>query len=313
LIRFALPLLAALALWMLPAVSLANVGDPEPETPACRRDGSARAGCRLPWVERTQSLRLSHALGERRIVAFYGSPLGPGLGVLGNSLPKTMLAQLRAQADAYQQIDPEAVVIPAFHMVTTVADAYPDEDEDYNHRLSHDVIREWIDWAAEEKVWVILDIQPGRGDPLAEFDLIEPFLHETHVHLAVDPEFIVDGDGVPGQNLGRIDGATINEFQARLDEIARSIGVTKVLIVHQFDDRMIADKDAIENVWTVELVWDADGFGSPGAKIADYQQYRGEAGFEKGGFKLFYREDDPLMTPAQVLGLEPGPSIIIYQ
>jgi hypothetical protein len=198
-------------------------------------------------------------------------------------------------------------------MVTTVADGHAGQDENYSHRLSHEVIRQWIDWAAAENVWVVLDIQPGRADPLAEFDPIEPFLHEAHVHLAVDPEFVMDADGVPGKHLGRIDAATINTIQSRLDAVARSIGATKVLIVHQFDDRMITDKDTIENYWRVEMVWDADGFGSPGSKVFDYKQYRNEAGFEKGGIKLFYREDNPLLTPEEVMALDPRPSIIIYQ
>jgi hypothetical protein len=123
----------------------------------------------------------------------------------------------------------------------------------------------------------------------------------------------VGEDGVPGQRLGQIDAETINQVQARLDRIARTIGMTKVLIVHQFDDRMVADKDAIENYWTVEMVWDADGFGGSGSKIFDYDQYRNEAGFEKGGFKIFYDYDAPVMTPEQVMRLSPIPSIIIYQ
>ena len=31
------------------------------------------------------------------------------------------------------------------------------------------------------------------------------------------------------------------------------------------------------------------------------------------GFKLFYRHDQPLMTPEQVLLLDPPPDLIIYQ
>jgi len=306
-------MVVVLALWLMSTASFVYAEAPDPEAAVCRRDGSARAACDLPWVATSRRARIVHALGARRIVTFYGSPLGRGLGILGNSEPKTMLKHLRAQADVYRQLEPDTEVIPAFHMVVVVADGYAGEDEDYNHRISHNVIREWIDWAAEENVWVILDLQPGRSDPLAEFDLVEPFLREPHVQLAVDPEFVMDDKGVPGQKLGRIDAGTINAFQARLDALARSIGTTKVLIVHQFDDRMIVDKEQIENVWTVELVWDADGFGPPGAKIYDYEQYRAEAGFEKGGLKIFYERDAPLMTPPQVMALEPIPSIIIYQ
>ena len=85
------------------------------------------------------------------------------------------------------------------------------------------------------------------------------------------------------------------------------------LIVHQFDNRMFSGKDVIEDYPWVELVWDADGFGGPGAKIADYEQYAGEPGFEHGGFKLFYNYDTPVMLPAQVLSLEPFPVFVVYQ
>lgn len=305
--------LVLLTLWLFSAVPSIYAQEPDPEVPFCRRSGSMRTTCSLPWVERAQHQRTSLALGGRRIVTFYGSPLGPSLGILGNSAPETMLGQLRAQASAYEALDPQTEVIVAFHMVSTIADAYPGTDGDYNHRLSHKVIREWIDWAAEEHAWVIIDIQPGRSDPLKEFDLIKFFLYEPHVQLAVDPEFIMHEEGIPGLHLGKIDGDTINRIQAQLDTIAQSIGMTKVLIVHQFDNRMIVNKDMIENYWRVEVVWNADGFGSPGAKIADYEQYREEPGFEKGGIKLFYNYDTPLMTPQQVMALSPRPSIIIYQ
>jgi hypothetical protein len=76
---------------------------------------------------------------------------------------------------------------------------------------------------------------------------------------------------------------------------------------------MFSDKEVIEDYPWVELVWDADGFGSPGSKIADFEQYAGEPGFEHGGFKLFYNYDAPLMTPRQVLRLEPFPVFVVYQ
>lgn len=61
------------------------------------------------------------------------------------------------------------------------------------------------------------------------------------------------------------------------------------------------------------MVWDADGFGGPGAKIGDYNQYSQEAGFEYGGFKVFYRYDTPVMQPADVLAMRPPPAYVIYQ
>jgi hypothetical protein len=246
-------------------------------------------------------------------VAFYGVPIGRGLGILGAHDVGTTLALLREQAQAYRQLDPCVEIVPVFHTVVTVADAYPGGDGDYNHRLTTETLRWWLDTAAAEGVWVVLDIQPGHSPLPAELGFVEPYLHEPNVHLAVDPEFMVDQDGVPGTKLGRIDGETINAVQGWLNAIAERTGERKILVIHQFNDRMVVNKGTIQDYPLVDLVWDADGYGGPGAKIGDYNQYRGEAGFEHGGFKLFYDLDTPLMTPAQVMALNPPPAYIVYQ
>lgn len=252
-------------------------------------------------------------LQGRRVVSFYGTPLGRGLGILGRYDISTTLELLSEQTQAYRDLDPSVETIPAFHMVVTIADSYPGEDGDYNHRVSPDIIRAWIDGARAAGAWVFLDIQPGRSDLDTELDLIEPFLREPDVHLAVDPEFLVDDTRVPGEQLGQISGPQINHIQARLDAIALATGQRQILIIHQFDDRMITQKECILDYPGVELVWDADGFGGAGAKISDYVQYRGEPGFEYGGFKIFYEYDTPVMAPEEVLQLEPPPAVVIYQ
>jgi hypothetical protein len=235
------------------------------------------------------------------------------LGVLGRNDISATLGLLNEQAQVYRDLDPDVETIPVFHMVTTIADRYPGEDGDYNHRVPQELIRQWISGVEAVGGWSVLDVQPGRANLDTEWDLVEPFLLERTVHLAVDPEFVVSGEEVPGEDLGQITGPQVNHLQARLDRLGRTIGHRKMLIIHQFDDRMIQQKTMILDYPFVELVWDADGFGGPGPKIEDYNQYRQEAGFEHGGFKLFYGEDSPLMTPEQVLGLEPPPSVVIYQ
>jgi hypothetical protein len=253
------------------------------------------------------------ALGGRRLVAFYGVPKGRGLGILGAQEVGATLELLRQQAEAYRQVDPCVEMTLVFHTVVTIADAYPGEDGDYNHRLSPETMRWWLDTATAQGVWVVLDIQAGRSPLETELSIIEPYLFEPHVHLAVDPEFIVGEDEVPGSKLGRIDGEAINGVQAWLNGIAEQTGERKILVIHQFDGRMVLNKEVIQDYPLVDLVWDADGFGSPGAKRGDYNLYRTEPGFEYGGFKLFYDLDEPLMTPAEVLALDPPPAMIIYQ
>ncbi len=252
------------------------------------------------------------AIAGRRIIAYYGTT-GPGLGILGRHDIPTTLQLLEEQMQPYRELDPCTELVPAFHIVTTIADASPGEDGDYNHRALHESVRAWIDGITAVGGLAILDVQAGRGDVMTELSLIEPLLRLPFVHLAIDPEFIVGDDEVPGTNLGRISGEAINEAQAWLDGIAEQVGEPKILVIHQFNDRMMENKDAIQDYPLVYLVWDADGFGGPGAKIGDYNQYRHEPGFEYGGIKIFYNYDTPVLTPEQVMALEPPPAYILYQ
>jgi hypothetical protein len=232
---------------------------------------------------------------------------------LGRNDLTATLTLLNEQAQVYRDLDPDVQTIPVFHMVTTIADDFAGPDGNYNHRVPHEIIRRWIDGVEAAGGLAVLDVQAGLADLDEEIDLIEAFLLEPTVHLAVDPEFIVSAEEVPGEDLGRITGPQVNRVQARMDQIGRAIGPRKILIIHQFDDRMLEQKEAILDYPFVELVWDADGFGTPGSKVRDYNQYRVEAGFEYGGFKLFYEYDEPLMTEEDVLALEPPPTLVIYQ
>ncbi len=256
----------------------------------------------------------SSLLPGRRLIAYYGSPMGPGLGILGRNNITNTLALLYEQIAPYKELDPDVEYLPVFHMVTTVADAYAGGDGDYNHRVLHDDILPWVEAIRAVGGWAIVDVQPAHAELSAELDWIDPMLREIDVHLAVDPEFIMASDTeIPGTNLGRITGPQVNWLQARLEQIVRATGQRKLLVIHQFDGRMVEQKEQILDYPLVDLVWDADGFGSASPKIGDYLQYSGETGFEFGGFKIFYRYDYQVMTPEQVLALDPQPALVIYQ
>lgn len=247
-------------------------------------------------------------------VGLYGTPAGRGLGILGTASPTETVAMAVQQAEAYQVLLPGLRVIPFFHMVVTIADAHPGPDGDYVHRVSGERIQNWIDVARANGIICVLDIQPGYSSIESELTFVDPFLRQPGVHLALDPEFMMlDGVSVPGQKIGMMTGAHVNQAQAWLDVIAAETGERKVLVIHQFDDRMFSGKESIIDYPSVSLVWDSDGFGSPAAKIADYNQYAGEPGFEYGGFKLFYDYDVPLMDPADVVVLDPLPAFVVYQ
>ena len=86
-----------------------------------------------------------------------------------------------------------------------------------------------------------------------------------------------------------------------------------MLIVHQFEDDMIFNKDQISPVPGVQFVLDMDGFGAADAKIGNYAHFVRDQLIEFGGIKLFYRQDDPLLTPTEIVALEPDPLVVIYQ
>ncbi len=249
-------------------------------------------------------------------VGLYGTPGGRGLGILGRYSATDTVTLAMRQAISYQVLVSETgvSVTPFFHMVTTIADPFPGADADYVHRVATDTLSLWIDVAQRYGLVSVLDIQPGHSPLTQELRYLEPFLRRRDVHLAVDPEFLmVDEAAIPGARIGSMSGRLLNATQSWLSDLAEAVGTRKVLIIHQFDNRMFSDKDVIEDYPWVELVWDADGFGSPGSKIADYKQYAEEPGFEHGGFKLFYNYDTPVMTPVQVVGLEPFPVFVVYQ
>ncbi len=254
------------------------------------------------------------AFDNRLWVGLYGTCAGRGLGILGRASATETVTMVAQQALAYQALLPSMQVVPFFHMVTTIADPHPGPDGDYVHRASAETIGLWVDVAQAHGLFSVLDIQPGYSTITEEVAYLGPFLQQPGVHLALDPEFsMLDGVSVPGQTIGLLTGTMVNEAQAQLSEYALLAGERKVLVIHQFDDRMFSGKEDLIDYPNVDLVWDSDGFGGPGAKIADYNQYAAEPGFEYGGFKLFYNYDVPVMQPAAVLELEPLPAFVVYQ
>lgn len=251
------------------------------------------------------------------MVSFYGAAEGAGMGILNFRETPQLLAELRQRAGEYQALLPDKDVLPAFHIIVTIADPWFGEDRNFNHRASLASIEQWLALAEEEGIGVVLDIQPGHAPIQEEFERIRPYLYHPHVHLALDSEYTMERttEGlyeVPGEVLGSLYAEQINPIQAQLEEIALEIGVKKVLILHQFEDEMLPDKENIEDYEQVELVIDSDGFGGPD-KVRDYRQYAEEPGFEFGGIKLYRNWDNPLLAPEDVMGLEPPAAVVIYQ
>jgi hypothetical protein len=255
----------------------------------------------------------SPVLATRRLVTYYGNPLSDAMGVLGEGPPEQMVRRLRQQAAAYEADG--RPVQPALHLIATVAQASPGADGLYRLRMPPELIEELSALALRHEMLLVLDVQVGRSSVQAEVEALRPFLVRQHVHLALDPEFAMGPTGTPGQQIGSLAADDINWAIAYLAEIAVSerLAENKVLIVHQFADTMIVDREALAYNERVDVAICMDGFGSPAVKIGQYARYVATAPVPYAAIKLFYRQDRPLLSPAEVLGLVPVPDIVVYQ
>jgi hypothetical protein len=252
---------------------------------------------------------------DHRIVSFYGNPLAKQMGILGEIPSDQMLAKLKEQIAAYNDKDPSRTFVPALELVTPAAQGAPGEDGLYRARMKPEVIEQVANWAEANNALLILDVQIGLSTIPEEVEALLPYLKRPYVHLALDPEFAIPSGHIPGEVVGTLDAAAIDGAVRTLSELVASEHLPpKVLVVHRFTDSMITHAWAITHADpNVQIVVTMDGFGPPPLKLAQYRAYVHDQGIQFSGIKLFYHHDVPLLTPGQVLALEPTPDLIIYQ
>lgn len=267
----------------------------------------------LPPAVATPSAASIFATGQ--VVAYYGFPGVPTMGILGEYEPAEAMRQVVAQAAAYDALNGARTVTPALHLITAVAQASPGNDGTYLGRLPMSTVMAYADIAAAQGGLLIIDIQIGWSNPLVEVRGYEEALLRPNVHVAIDPEFATRRKGdPPGEAIGSVTGDEVNAVQRYLTDLARANGLPpKALIVHQFRDDMILQPEQITTVPGVDLVIDMDGWGGPEAKLGGYERYAQSYYAPFAGFKLFYRWDTPLLSSATVQGLPKPPHLIIYQ
>jgi len=249
-----------------------------------------------------------------QMIAYYGFPDVPQMGIVGEYDPDTLVQKLLDQARAYDDVNGFRGVAPTIQLIYAVAQDHQTPDGTYLQRMSDDMVQQWISLADKYDLLLVLDIQMGSSTVDAEFPHVEKFLKNPRVHLGLDPEFVVGPGEVPGGQFGSLDVSQINTAQHLLQKLVDENHLpNKVLIVHQFLNEMITNKSQIENVPGVDLVIDQDGFGNPEQKTGNYRKFVKIDGAEHGGFKLFYKQDEPLMTPEQVDALDPQPDVVVYQ
>jgi len=267
------------------------------------------------WPVKTPPPLPGSILPEHRIVAFYGNPLSKRMGILGELPPEEMLARLDTVAAAWAAADSGQKVLPALHLIATVAQGYPGPARKYRLQMPDSVIRKVAGWA-EDRGWLLfLDIQVGVSNVEDELKVLVPYLRMPFIHLALDPEFAMKDGKRPGTDwMGRMDASEVNHAIGVLAQIVEERQLPpKVLVVHRFTRNMLTNASQIRLDPRVQVVIDMDGWGTPGSKMGAYRWFVVRHPVQFTGFKLFYKNDKPMMTPEQVLELYPRPMYIQYQ
>jgi hypothetical protein len=252
-------------------------------------------------------------LSEHLLITWYGNPRVGRMGVLGRHQGADLAARLKKQAEAYAPLT-EKKILPAYHLVATIAQPMAGKDNKWRRRETKELIRSLLDQARANQFKLILDIQPGRSTVRAEMEYLKEYLEDPDVYLALDPEFAMPEGEVPGRKIGRMTARDVNDAIDYLDKIIRDKNLPpKVLIVHQFTMNMLRDKHEIRDSPRVDVVLDMDGFGDRPLKKAMYKTIVARRPLEYPAIKLFYKEDTNLFGEKDVMKLDPEPAVVIYQ
>ncbi|MEE6288274.1 hypothetical protein V2J52_11475 [Georgenia sp. MJ173] len=251
----------------------------------------------------------------KRYVALYGTPSTTALGVLGEQDVPGTIARAAEHAADYDELSDEPVV-PALEIITTVASSSAGSDGNYSNELPAESLRPLIEAAGEAGQYVVLDLQPGRSSFLEQAQHYAELLEYPHVGLALDPEWNLGPDEVHMVQIGSTTAAEVNEVVDWLADFTRERALPqKMLVLHQFQVRMIqtvADVDLSRS--EIAVLVHADGQGGQSAKQGTWATLHANApDIEWWGWKNFYDEDIPMLTPQETALVEPFPNFISYQ
>jgi hypothetical protein len=251
----------------------------------------------------------------RRLVALYGYPGNPVLGALGHQDLTASIARVRALARLYRPLSGVRVV-PTFEIIATVAEGSPGPDGSYSYETPLAVLRKWVSQATAADLYVVLDLQAGRANLLAQAMYYRSLLMLPDVGLALDPEWKLQPGEVPLRQIGSISSAQVNAVTNWLAQLtARNHLPQKLLVLHQFELSMIGAEARLDTRHDdLAIVIHMDGQGTPADKQQTWNAIISAA--PKGvffGWKNFFVKDHPMLTPQQTMARTPRPVMISYQ
>ncbi len=209
--------------------------------------------------------------------------------------------------------------MPVLEVIATTVQASPGKDKKYRARMADEQVERYLKVARKHDALLLLAIQPGRADFLTEVKAYDRWLAEPDVGVALDPEWAMGKDQVPGQVFGHTTGAELDDVAAHLSSVVAKHDLPqKVMVFHELAARIVTKESRLHQHAGVVAIKSVDGIGSRAAKENTYRVVNEDT--PKGvlpGFKLFYDEDKKtgkkVMTPKQVLALEPRPAYVMYE
>ncbi|WP_277057497.1 hypothetical protein [Trichlorobacter lovleyi] len=274
---------------------------------------------RKGWPKKYPTPLQGAIIPQKRIVAYYGNPLSKRMGALGEFPKDEMIKRLKLEVAKWEKADPGVPVQPALHLIAVVAQGAPGKAGKYRLIMTNDLINQVYGWAKEAGAVLFIDIQTGHDDIRAILPQFEWILKNPDVHLGIDPEFnLISSKVKPGKKIGTYDAADINYASSYLKDLVQKYKLPpKVFTVHRFTRNGVTNADKIVLRREVQIVMHMDGWGAPWLKRDSYKDYIVAEPVQFTGFKLFYHNDtkkgDPLMTPQDLLKLNPKPIYIQYQ
>ncbi len=253
-------------------------------------------------------------LPSHRIVSYSASLLTAAPLVPGVSAETQLLATMREQARVFEDEDCGRAVQLALELVVSSAQPTPGADGLYRLQMPDARIAELANWTEQNGLLLVLSVQPGRSSLDAEIARLLPYLQRPHVHLAIDPEFVMGPNQVPGEAVGSLDATRINPLVRTLATLASERSLPpKLLILHRFSQKMVTNLDAVDLDPRVQVVVAMDGVGAPVSKISAYNAVVRDQAVRFAGLKVFLTQDPTQLTPGQVVKLDPRPDLVMFQ
>jgi len=252
-------------------------------------------------------------LHHNNILAFYGHPLSKRMGILGRYSKEELCDRLSELADEYREACGRNIV-KAFYIV--FGTVWPDAQIGI---IQEALLKEWVEYALERGMLVFLDHQMGRYTPEEGISRMLPWLKYSNVHLALDPEWRTLK---PMREIGHVTAKELNHVQQIMEDylIENQLPGERFLVIHQFKHFMLRNRTDIRGDFSrIRFVQCISGIGTPEMKRETYAVFGAKAiNLPVKGFKLWFdfgiqgHSDNPLMTPLEVMELDPRPFIIIY-